>query len=239
MLVCNVSQRARRAAIAADIAETAAATDALGTGNIVFATLVDDPASVGEVVDAYLGEIMIEAASAGDTLDASAGAIISANVAEVAAADSTQNGTLAVTTSYANAGGTGDRTSTITVTTTATLGGGTISQLVDGSQANGLWWTSGQSLITVTFDFGVGASKVIDEFKWYQSAVTVHGLWVFEGSNDNSSYTTFPESIDLGDIATDVVPVTNTSGYRYYRLRQYNNVTSSGPYLREIEFKIG
>jgi hypothetical protein len=70
MLVCNVSQLARRAAIAADIAEVAAAVDATATGNIVFATLVDDPASVGDHVDAYLGEIMLEAASASDAADA-------------------------------------------------------------------------------------------------------------------------------------------------------------------------
>jgi hypothetical protein len=69
MLVCNVSQLARRAAIAADIEETAVATDALGTGNVVFATLVDDPASVGETVDAFLGEIMLEATSASDAVD--------------------------------------------------------------------------------------------------------------------------------------------------------------------------
>jgi hypothetical protein len=64
MLVCNVSQRARRAVIAASISEIAAAVDATATGNIVFATLVDDPASVGDRVDAYLGEIMLEAANA-------------------------------------------------------------------------------------------------------------------------------------------------------------------------------
>jgi hypothetical protein len=71
MLVCSVSQRARRAAIVADLAEVAAALDAPGTGNVVFATLVDDPASVGEIVDAFLGEIMQEAASAADSWSAS------------------------------------------------------------------------------------------------------------------------------------------------------------------------
>jgi hypothetical protein len=70
MLVCNVSQLHRRAAIAADLAEAAAAVDAPGTGNVVFATLVDDPASVGEHVDAFLGQIMLETASAGSTVSA-------------------------------------------------------------------------------------------------------------------------------------------------------------------------
>ena len=70
MLVCNVSLLRRRAAIAADVAETTTALDAPGTGNVVFATLVDDPASVREFVDAYLGQIMREAASAAATVNA-------------------------------------------------------------------------------------------------------------------------------------------------------------------------
>ena len=70
MLVCSVSQLRRRAAIAADIAETTIALDAPGTGNVVFATLVDDPASVRDRIDAFLGQIMLEAANASSTLTA-------------------------------------------------------------------------------------------------------------------------------------------------------------------------
>jgi hypothetical protein len=84
MLVCNVSQLRRRAAIAADVAEAAAALDAPGTGNVVFATLVDDPASVGEHVDAFLGQIMVEAASAATTL--TAGLTYATTIVEVATA---------------------------------------------------------------------------------------------------------------------------------------------------------
>ncbi len=85
MLACNVSQRERRAAIAADVVEAAAAGDQPGTGNVVFATLVDDPASVRETVDAYLGEIMREAATASATFTAS-GVLNAALVEEAAAA---------------------------------------------------------------------------------------------------------------------------------------------------------
>src|SRR4029077_12986390 len=84
MLVCNVSLLRRRAAIAADVAEAAAALDAPGTGNVVFATLVDDPASVGDRVDAFLGQIMREAASAADSV--SWGITYAAIVAEAASA---------------------------------------------------------------------------------------------------------------------------------------------------------
>jgi hypothetical protein len=87
MLACNVSLLQRRAAIAADIAEVAEALDALGTGNVVFATLVDDPASVGDLTDAFLGDIMLEAASADAVADA--GFPYAAAVAETSASADT------------------------------------------------------------------------------------------------------------------------------------------------------
>src|SRR6185436_16592693 len=88
MLVCNVAIRPPRTAITAGITEILAAVDSTATGNIVFATLVDDPASVGDVVDAYLGEIMIEAASADTVLDAGLAYIAAVDEA-VSATDTT------------------------------------------------------------------------------------------------------------------------------------------------------
>jgi hypothetical protein len=69
MFVNVVSLRSRRGAISVDLVESTTALDSPGTGNIVFATLVDDPASVGDVVDAYLGEIMLEAANSDALVD--------------------------------------------------------------------------------------------------------------------------------------------------------------------------
>ena len=96
MLVTNVSLRPLRAGIAADILEAIEATDATATGQVVFATLVDDPASVEDFVDAYLGEIMIEAASAADTLSGSVPAILAADVEELATAVSAQDAAFAI-----------------------------------------------------------------------------------------------------------------------------------------------
>lgn len=90
MLVCNVSLRPPRSAIAADVAEVAAALDDFGTGQVVFATLVDDPASVGDMVDAYLGEIMLEAASADAVADG--GLVYLAAVDEALTAVAAQDG---------------------------------------------------------------------------------------------------------------------------------------------------
>src|SRR4051812_7013517 len=92
MLICSVSLRPARSGIAADITEAVTAADATATGNVVFATLIDDPASVGEIVDAYLGQIMLEAASASDTL--SSGSDYAAAVDEAVTAIDTQDATL-------------------------------------------------------------------------------------------------------------------------------------------------
>lgn len=94
MLVCSVSMRPPRRTIAAGLTEAAAANDAATTGQVVFATLVDDPASVNEVVDAYLGEIMVEAASAADTIDI--GLSYSAGVDESSTAADSLDGTISV-----------------------------------------------------------------------------------------------------------------------------------------------
>jgi hypothetical protein len=91
MLVCSVSQLARRAGIAADVAEAAAAADAPGSGNVVFAALVDDPASVRDVVDAYSGQIMVEAANAHDSVSIPSSYTVA--VAETVTAASSQDAT--------------------------------------------------------------------------------------------------------------------------------------------------
>jgi len=93
MLVCNVSLRPARSGIAAAITEAVTAVDAIATGNVVFATLVDDPASVGDNVNAYLGEIMLEAANA-DAL-AEAGLTYSSAINEAITASDTQSATAA------------------------------------------------------------------------------------------------------------------------------------------------
>jgi hypothetical protein len=94
MLVCSVSLRALRRAIAADLAEVVEAADATASGQVVFATLVDDPAAVNEIVDAYLGEIMLEAASAADAADANIPASYAGAVNEAATAASSQDATV-------------------------------------------------------------------------------------------------------------------------------------------------
>jgi hypothetical protein len=93
MLVCNVSLRPPRLAIAATIAEIATAADATTVG-AVFEALVDDPASATDSLAEYLGEFLSEAASAADSF--STVGTFDAEVIEAAAAVSAQDGVLPV-----------------------------------------------------------------------------------------------------------------------------------------------
>lgn len=68
MLVCHVSLRPPRGAITAELVEATTAADATASGHVIFAALVDDPANVRDTVNAYLGEIIREAASASDSV---------------------------------------------------------------------------------------------------------------------------------------------------------------------------
>lgn len=151
-------------------------------------------------------------------------------------------------TSYANTGGTGNRTAIITVTTDAALGGssGVPGKLVDGSfndsSAGSIWFTAGQSGKHVTFDFTPsGSRRLIQEAKYYQSLSASHGNWKWQGSDDGSSWTDLSAAFDwngavlgtvIGDLSANVV------GYYYYRLTQTSGTTSSAPWMREMEFKI-
>lgn len=160
-------------------------------------------------------------------------------------------GFIAPTTSYANAGGTGNRTATISVSTTGgqSFGGGaTGAGLVNGTKANnttdGAYWTTASGVTNglITFDFGSGVQKYIDEIKWFQNVSSANGTYVFEGSNDNSSYTTLGSSFTLNDAGTGSTFATTHSvpaPYRYYRLRQTSGSSAGNPWFHEIEFKIG
>ena len=164
------------------------------------------------------------------------------------AGTSTANTTLTQYTStavpaYTNPGGTGNRTSSITVTSTLTVqGSGTFQQAVDGDKTSAVWWWAGVAASGkyFRFDFGAGASKVINEVKWYQSNATAQGVWQWQGSNDGTNWTNIGANFNLGGVATltDTAMSANTTGYRYYQILGISGNTSSSPFQYETEFKI-
>lgn len=151
---------------------------------------------------------------------------------------------MGATTSYANTGGAGDRQSLITVTTDITLASGTIAKLVDGSNGTSdLAFNGSQSGKYIKFDFGSGHSAIIDSFTWYQGNTSSHGHWIFQGSNDDSTWDDLGTPFTLtGNISFGALEYTNPAGnvtaYRYYRLLQLYGSTSGSPSEAEIEFKI-
>ena len=143
---------------------------------------------------------------------------------------------------YTNTGGTGNRTSIITVTTNTpgALYVGNWSTLVDGAYANQLYWREQAAAgIYVRFDFGVGISKLITEAKWYQSILSSHGVWRWQGSDDAVDWTNIGNTFTLQGAAQTLTELNaNTIGYRYYQLLGVSGTISLAPYLQEIEFKI-
>jgi hypothetical protein len=164
MLVCNVSLRPLGRTIAADLAEAVTAADATATGNVIFATLIDDPASVRDTVDGYLGDIMLEAASASDSFDV--GLAYAGAVDEATTSADTLDGAVSVT--VFNNWNLSDKSSNIsvsglTVTNTTTSAGGIRGT---GSKTTGkiYWettWVGTPSAARFTCGIGTSASALI------------------------------------------------------------------------------
>lgn len=152
------------------------------------------------------------------------------------------------TTSYSNSGGTGDRTSSITVSSNITWDSGTNSNFVDGATGN----NSTDSVDTpgtiavndyVQFDFGSGNKVYIDEIKsrapGYPS--TNIGDWDIEASNNGSSWTSQHSSWTLAHSSgesTQAFTPTSDEGFRYWRIKKVTSSASVNIWWAEIEFKI-
>jgi hypothetical protein len=149
------------------------------------------------------------------------------------------------TPSYANPGGTGNRSGIITVTANFAPGSGVVGNLVDGDKVannstNSIQLPAGTLGGEIQFDFGASVFKEISEFRWNQSATNTHGSWVLEGSNDLTLWYRAAGAITLGGSSGD-----NTysaaqviDGFRYWRLRHLVDTINSVVWVREVEFLI-
>lgn len=144
--------------------------------------------------------------------------------------------------SYSNSGGRGNRTSAITVSLAGGLttgGSGTVEDFVDGAFNNTCFFNpNAQTAGQLVADFGVGITEIVNGFVWRQQDNSVHGTWVFEGSNDNSVYTQIGSSFTLGGQNDQPYFFVNTTAYRYYRLRITAGATSNFPFLYEWDFRL-
>lgn len=145
---------------------------------------------------------------------------------------------------YSNLGGTGDRTSIITINNTIPLAGSAvIEKTINGLKtyaAEGSGWLL-LAAFTVSnskycrFDFGT--EKIINEIKFY-GTTNSQGIWKWQGSHNGIDFTDIGSSFTLDLTMTDISMASNTTAYRYYRLIGVSGVAAGNPYFYEIEFKI-
>jgi hypothetical protein len=146
-------------------------------------------------------------------------------------------------TSYANPGGSGDRSAIIDISTTLTTYTGNVAALIDGDQDDEYRWNFYQTTGDIVFDFKVGASKVIEEATLYLDSEPGSPMTTFQwwGREDGSSnWDIISADIVYGDTGSNtlVMPLTPEHGYRYYRFIIVDGFTDLFAYKREMEFKI-
>jgi hypothetical protein len=137
---------------------------------------------------------------------------------------------------------TGDRRSSYTVTAeNITIAYGPVSNSVNGVTTGDQWyWTSGtnSSGDAIVWDLGSGNSKIYTGAKWYQENSNSNGNWVWQGSNNGSSWTDLNAGFDLGGATLITQEWSNTTAYRYIRLRAVSGSRSDSMWQRETEFKV-
>lgn len=150
--------------------------------------------------------------------------------------------------SYANAGGQGNRTATVTVTASGfTASGGTPDNLVDGVAAS----TTGDGYrlpgstavagLIINFNFGPVARKLVTEATTKFQSTNSLGTWKWQGTKDGVTWTDIGSSFTLGSATTQVMTElsANLIGYRDYRWLGVSGSTSATlNYIQEVEFKI-
>lgn len=89
------------------------------------------------------------------------------------------------------------------------------------------WSTNGVTTGTLEYDFGSGNAKIITYYSLMAVSQGETGIglgpktWTFQGSNDNSTWTTLDTETTVPDWAVGELrtySTTNTTSYRYYRL---------------------
>ncbi|HMO74584.1 MAG TPA: sialate O-acetylesterase [Sphingopyxis sp.] len=231
---------ARSAAAAAQAARDAILQDA---GFIAVAADLTGDNDIGKVAAGIndVGKVADDLALEGDSLIAQAPG---AAAAAVAAAGSV----LRQAPSYDNPGGKGDRTSSVTVAATGTGAAvGTPSNLVDGATGNNtadsyrLPASTSVTGMTIIFDFGPGARKLITEATGKFQSTQSLGSWEWSASNDGVNWTAIGSPFALASATTQAMTElsANVLGYRYYKLAGESGSTSATlNFIQEFEFKI-
>ena len=151
---------------------------------------------------------------------------------------------------------TGDRSSTIDVTSDGntfyepasarTGASGVMQQLVNGDftndTTNSLQFWPNQGVANRDLRFDLGSAKVVTDAKWYQSGTSSNGVWKWQASNDNWSTTaTIGGNFTLGGATEQTYSSqlgSNTTAYRYWKYRGVSGNMVQTDWMEEIEFKV-
>jgi hypothetical protein len=93
---------------------------------------------------------------------------------------------------------------------------------IDGNTAT--WWNAlGWAPQWIKFDLGAGVTKIPTKYTIYAIASAGYNpkSWTFDGSNDNSNWTTMDTQTNISNWATSsyrTFTFSNTTAYRYLRL---------------------
>ena len=118
------------------------------------------------------------------------------------------------------------------------------SKWLDGASTTGIdssWYfdtgntvSSGDAL---TLDLGSGNSKIYTGAKFTQNNTDTSGTWVWQGSNDGSTYVDLSAGFNWGGALTIEQTWSNDTAYRYIRIRGVSGTTSGGPWQHEVNFQ--
>lgn len=134
--------------------------------------------------------------------------------------------------SYANAGGSGDRTATITMGGSISPSSGTLLNLVDGAfganSTDSMRFPLGQTNKTITFTFP--SPVQINQFKFYNSTATSQG-----NARVKADGVTVTADFTFADTFT--VNATSTPSATVYTI-EFDGATNGSPWFEEAEFRI-
>ena len=116
-----------------------------------------------------------------------------------------------------------------------------VSALINGTQDDECWFTSGLNAAGKEITIDIGHLVVCSEVKWQQDIIATQGTWVVKASVDNATKVSVSSNVSLGGSATQTIatPGWESTPYRYLHLTGVSGTTSSAAYTRELSGKIG
>lgn len=148
-------------------------------------------------------------------------------------------------TSYANSGGTGNRSAFWTVTTNITPGSGAVANLVNGNltgdATNAFKMASASDRLKwIRFHATDGNAYCIDALKLFSDVVNDHDDWFIGATNNGEDWVELGTLSQLaGAVAGTEYTFTNTGYFSDYIIWQKpGSLLSTVPWVEEIDFKI-